>query len=61
MRRHVPKIALGWLLFGLGSQLQLWGASLSFTELFIFIAAPILFIGELPYMRRNGMMTLFST
>ena len=59
MRRHVPKIALGWLLFGLGSQLQLWGVSLSFTELFVFAAAPILFIGELPYLRRNGVLPFF--
>lgn len=59
MRRHVPKIAFGWFLFGLGSQFQLWGVSLSFTELFVFAAAPILFIGELPYMRRNGMMRFF--
>ena len=59
MRHHVPKIAFGWFLFGLGSQFQLWGVSLSFTELFVFAAAPILFIGELPHMRRNGMMRFF--
>ena len=45
-----------WFLFGLGTQLQLFGTSLSFTELFVFGAAVFLFAGELPHMRRNGMM-----
>ena len=56
---RTSKIAFGWFLFGLGSQLQLWGTSLSLTELFVFGAAPVLFMSELPYMRRNGMMTFF--
>lgn len=48
--------AFAWLLFGLGSQLQIV-ASLSFTELFVFAATPVLMLGELPHLRRNGMMT----
>ncbi len=47
--------AISWFLFGLGSQLQIV-ASLSFTELFVFIAAPILLLNELPHLRRNGIM-----
>lgn len=48
----------GWFLFGLGSQLQI-AASLSFTEVFCYFAAPVLFSKELPYLRRNGMMPFF--
>ena len=59
MRSRISKGFLGWFLLGLGSQLQLLGTSLSFTELFIFAATPVLFMSELPYMRRNGMMTFF--
>ncbi len=55
--RH--KRAFSWFLFGLGSQLQLFGTSLSFTEIFVFGAAVLLFAGEFPYMRRNGMMSFF--
>lgn len=47
-----------WFLLGLGSQLQIV-ASLSMTELAIFIMAPALLFSELPYMRRNGVMPLF--
>lgn len=43
-------------LFGLGNNLQLWGTSLCFTELFVFAATPLLFSSELPYLRRNGLM-----
>lgn len=49
---------IGWFLFGLGTQLQIV-ASLSFTELFVFAAAPLLYFKELPYMKRNGIMPLF--
>lgn len=52
------KRALGWFLFGLGGQLQIV-ASLSFTELFVFIAAPFLFSSERKYMKRNGVMPFF--
>ena len=52
------KHTLSWFLFGLGSQLQII-ASLSFTELFVFLMAPFLFFKERIYMKRNGMMPLF--
>ena len=52
------KRALGWFLFGLGGQLQIV-ASLSFTELFVLIAAPFVFFKEIVYMRRNGVMPFF--
>ena len=52
------KKTLAWFLFGLGSQLQII-ASLSFTELFVFLVAPFIFLKEKEYMRRNGMMTFF--
>lgn len=52
------KHTLAWFLFGLGSQLQII-ASLSFTELFIFISAPFIFLKEKDYMRRNGIMPFF--
>lgn len=44
-----------WFLFGLGSQLQVV-ASLSFTEIFVYLAGPILFVRELSHMKRNGIM-----
>lgn len=47
-----------FFLLGLGSQLQIV-ASLSMTEAFALAAAPVLFFSELPYMRRNGIMTFF--
>lgn len=52
------KKTLTWFLFGLGSQLQLI-ASLSFTELFVFVAAPFIFLKEKDYMKRNGIMPFF--
>lgn len=52
------KHTLAWFLFGLGSQLQII-ASLSFTELFVFAAAPFIFIREKDYMKRNGIMPFF--
>ena len=52
------KHTLAWFLFGLGSHLQII-ASLSFTELFIFAAAPFIFLREKDYMRRNGIMPFF--
>lgn len=53
------KRAFGWFLFGLGTQLQII-ASLSFTELFVILAAPLLFLKEIAYMRRNGIMPFFN-
>ena len=50
--------SFGWFLFGLGLQLQII-ASLSFTELFVFAAAPVLYFKELPYLKRNGIMPFF--
>ena len=50
--------ALLWFLFGLGSQLQIV-ASLSFTELFVFATAPILFFKERVFMKRDGIMPFF--
>lgn len=52
------KHTLAWFLFGLGSQLQII-ASLSFTELFVFAAAPFIFLREKDYMKRNGIMPFF--
>ena len=52
------KHTLAWFLLGLGSQLQIV-ASLSFTELFVFAAAPFIFLREKDYMRRNGIMPFF--
>lgn len=52
------KHTLAWFLFGLGTQLQII-ASLSFTELFVFIAAPFIFLREKDYMKRNGIMPIF--
>lgn len=54
----MKKRSLGWFLFGLGGQLQIV-ASLSFTELFVLFAAPLLLSKELPFMRRNGIMPFF--
>lgn len=52
------KHTLAWFLFGLGSELQII-ASLSFTEVFVFAAAPFIFLKEKDYMRRNGIMPFF--
>ena len=52
------KHSLAWFLFGFGSQLQII-ASLSFTELFVFLMAPFLFFKEHIYMKRNGIMNFF--
>lgn len=52
------KHTLAWFLFGLGSQLQIV-ASMSFTELFVFIAAPCWFLSERQYLKQNGVMTFF--
>jgi hypothetical protein len=52
------KHTLSWFLFGLGSQLQIV-SSLSFTELFVYAAAPFIFLKEKDYMRRNGLMPFF--
>ena len=47
-----------WFLLGLGEQLQVV-ASLSLTEAFILMAAPILLFRELPHMRRTGVIKFF--
>ena len=47
-----------WFLLGLGEQLQVV-ASLSLTEAFILLAAPILLFRELPHMRRTGVIKFF--
>ena len=54
MRRSV------WLmfLFGLGTQLQIV-ASLSFSELFVLLAAPCWFVSEWPMMKRTGVHVFF--
>ena len=56
--RRPNSFSLPFFLLGLGSQLQII-ASLSMTEAFALAAAPILFFSELPYMRRNGIMTFW--
>ena len=55
---NMKKRSLGWFLFGLGGQLQI-AASLSFTELFVLMAAPLLYLQERVYMKRNGVMPFF--
>lgn len=57
MTRRV-KISWWFFLWGLGSELQLV-ASLSITELCVFIAAPVLVFQEWYYLRRNGMLPMF--
>lgn len=59
MRHNSSKIAFGWLLFGLGSQLQLWGVSLSFTEFFSLVAGPVLFMTEYRRMKKTGVSFFF--
>lgn len=56
-RRKVASI-LFYLLWGVGYQLQIV-ASLSFTELFVYLVAPMLVFREWPHMRRNGILPLF--
>lgn len=52
------RYSFSWFLFGLGSQLQII-ASLSFTEVFVFAAAPFIFLNERHHMRCNGVMPFF--
>ena len=47
-----------WFGLGLGTQLQLI-ASLSFTELFCFLATPVLLPRLYPRMKKDGVVTLF--
>lgn len=47
-----------WFLLGLGSRLQIV-ASLSFTELFVYMSAPVLVFKEYQYLKKNGMLTFF--
>lgn len=56
--RHNHKAWLPFFLFGLGSQMQII-ASLSFTDLFVLLAAPLIFTSEYPILRRNGVSTAF--
>lgn len=48
-----------WFLLGLGHSLQII-ASLSFTELFAIIAAPIIFIRQYGLLKKHGMMGLMG-
>lgn len=50
---------LVWFFLGLCSQLQLFGVSLSITELTVLLIAPCVFLREYPAMRRNGVSTFF--
>ena len=59
MQKVVSKFSWPMFLMGLGSQLQLFGSSLSFTELFIALMFPIVVFREIPFMRRSGAMFLF--
>lgn len=59
MRRKLNKRTFGWFLLGLGSQTQII-ASLSFSELFVYLAAPCLLAREWPLIRRNGLGTFFA-
>ena len=54
----MKKRSLIWFVLGLGYSLQLV-ASLSLTELLIFVATPILVFQEMPHIRRNGLMPMF--
>ena len=47
-----------WFAFGLGSQLQIV-ASLSITELAVYVVAPFMFFSERRYMKKNGVMPFF--
>ena len=58
MHKSNTNIKFLFFLFGLGGQLQII-ASLSFTELFVFTAAPFIFFKEWYYLKRNGMATFF--
>lgn len=50
------KQALGWFLFGLGSQLQVV-SSLSMTEIFVLLVTPFIAAKEIYYIRKNGAQT----
>lgn len=50
------KMTLQWFILGLGSQLQVL-FSLSVSEMIVLVMAPFLFISELPYMRKDGVIT----
>lgn len=52
------KLTLSWFLLGLGSKLQII-SSLSFTELFVYTAAPIILFKEYQHLKKNGMLTFF--
>ena len=52
------RFTLGWLLLGLGSQLQVV-ASLSITEIIVLFIAPCVFVREVPLLKRNGVLTFF--
>ncbi len=55
MRR---RLTLLWFLLGLGSKLQVV-ASLSITEIVVLMIAPIVFVGNYRYMKRDGIMPFF--
>ena len=56
-RAKQRKTAWIWFLLGLGTSLQII-ASLSFTELFAIVAAPIIFMRQQVLIRRHGLMGL---
>lgn len=59
MFRNNSKFSWSLFLFGLGSQLQLLGTSLSITESFVLASFPFVVFHEWPYMKRNRVLTLF--
>ena len=59
MFRNNSKFSWPLFLFGLGSQLQLLGTSLSITESFVLASFPFAVFHEWPYMKRNRVLTLF--
>ena len=60
MRLRASNFSWSFFLFGFGSQLQLFGSSLSFTELFVVIAGPVILLRELPYMKKTGAHKFFG-
>lgn len=53
------KRTLVWFLLGMGAQFQIV-ASLSMTELFVLLAAPLLIFREYSKMKRTGVLPLFA-
>ena len=53
------KLSIIWFLVGFGSQLQVL-FSLSFSEILVAIAAPLLLFSEMSHMRRTGVATFLT-